>query len=452
MPGLTLAGRAAAGHVVVFQPGTVDPRGLAASILRQVGAAGPRFVYEHSIRGFAANLTGSQVAAIGRDPRVGYVAPDGPVQAHATQAPTPSWGLDRIDQRFLPLDNSYTYMQTGLGVEFHSVDTGVELTHPDFGGRVSTGIDIITPGGTANDCHGHGTFTSGIAGGTVYGVAKQVAIKAVRALDCNGSGTFAQIIAGVDWITANANLPAIANLSLGGGFFQPLNDAVAASVGAGVFYTVSAGSSGSDACQFSPASEPSAYTVAGTTMTDARLSFSNFGTCLDLFAPGQSITSDWLGGGTSTQTGGSWAPPHAAGVAALYLQQNPSATPAQVTAALTTNATPNLVTNPGAGSPNLLLYMGFLNGPPNAPPTAVATASCVAGRRCTLDGTGSFDSDGTIVLYEWLKPNGTVIRTGATFTLNAPPAAAGRTVTLTLRVTDDGGATGTDPVTFTILP
>jgi subtilisin family serine protease len=462
-PSLAIGGGQARGYIVVFHSNTVNPAGVAASLLRQVGAR-ERFIYEHAIKGFAADLNDEQAAAIKRDPRVDFVSLDGPVYAHTTQVNPPSWGLDRIDQRFLPLDMSYTYMQTGLGVTAYGIDTGIDQTaantaaHPEMAGRVRSGFDAI--GGLAiptDDCHGHGTHTAGTMGATNHGVAKQVSLVAVRVLNCAGSGTFAQVIAGINWVTGDhtGTNPAVANMSLGGGFDAATNAAVEASIADGVFYSVSAGNSfGADACTQSPASAPNASTVAAADINDARANFSNIGTCVDIFAPGVNIPSTYLGGGFATFSGTSMSAPHVGGVAALYLQTNPSATPATVTSSIETNATPNIITNPGAGTPNLNLYMGYLNGPPNVPPTAVASLTCLPGRMIQLDGTGSSDSDGTIVLYEWLKPSGTPIPpTGPFLTIGPAPASkVGLTLNLTLRVTDNGGATDTDVDGCTILP
>ena len=316
-----------------------------------------------SINGFSAELSASDAAKLAADPAVEYVQQDGIVSLAGTQTNPPSWGLDRIDQRQLPLNSRYMYADSaGAGVTSYIIDTGADLDHPDFSGRMSSGIDTVDGDMVAEDCHGHGTHVAGTVGGTNYGVAKKTDLVAVRVLNCAGSGSFAGIIEGVEWVTQHAKKPAVANMSLGGGFNQAVNDAVEASVAAGITYAVAAGNdTGYDACNLSPASAPSAITVGATDINDNRAGFSNIGTCLDIFAPGVNIASAWLNGGSNTISGTSMASPHVAGAAALHLGENPSATPAQVAAALGSNATANVVGNPGTGSPNLLLYTGYLN-------------------------------------------------------------------------------------------
>ena len=288
---------------------------------------------------------------------------------HAFTSQTPAtWGLDRIDQRDLPLNNTYTYNQTGAGVNAYIIDTGIRATHQQFTGRVGNGVDEV--GGGTNDCNGHGTHVSGTVGGTTYGVAKQVTLHPVRVLDCNGSGTTSGVIAGVDWVTANHVGPSVANMSLGGGASSALDSAVTNSINSGVSYAIAAGNSNADACTTSPARVAAANTVGPTTDTDARASFSNFGTCLDIFAPGNNITSSWntSDAATNTISGTSMATPHVAGAIALYLQTNPGASPATVTQALISNSTLNHVTGAGTGSPNRLLYSIFGGAPPPPPP------------------------------------------------------------------------------------
>ncbi|MGE3526695.1 MAG: S8 family serine peptidase, partial [Gemmatimonadales bacterium] len=330
----------------------------------------------------------------------------------------------------------------GSGVHFYGIDTGILYSHVDFGGRASPGFDAITSGGGAVDCNGHGTHTATTAAGTTYGVAKGMTVVGVRVLNCAGSGTFAQVIAGIDWVTANAIKPAVANMSLGGSFDAATNTAVQNSIASGVVYAVSAGNSSTNACTQSPAAVPEALTVGATDINDNRASFSNFGTCLDLFGPGVNITAGWIGSNTATATisGTSMSSPHVAGVAGLYLAANPTATPAQVAAALVNNATSNKVGNPGTGSPNKLLYMGFIGGggPPNMPPVADFSYTCDASLNCSFDGTLSNDPDGSIVAYAWKLANGNTVRTTSTFSRTFPNPA---TFDLTLEVTDNGGLT-----------
>ncbi|MGC5285791.1 S8 family peptidase [Micromonospora sp. DT231] len=325
--------------------------------------------YGAALRGFEVTVSASAAARIAADPAVAYVEQNHTVSISGTQANPPSWGLDRIDQRNLPLDSSYTYPNTASNVHAYIIDTGIRFSHNDFGGRATSGYDAVD-GGSADDCNGHGTHVAGTVGGSSYGVAKAVQIVGVRVLNCSGSGTNAGVIAGVDWVTANAIKPAVANMSLGGGANTSLDNAVRNSIASGVTYGLAAGNdNGANACNTSPARTTEAITVGSTTSSDARSSFSNVGTCLDLFAPGSSITSAWYNSNTATNTisGTSMATPHVVGAAALVASANPSWTPAQVRNQLVANATANVVGNPGSGSPNLLLYVGTGSTPP--PPT-----------------------------------------------------------------------------------
>ncbi|CAM4128985.1 S8 family serine peptidase [Kibdelosporangium persicum] len=329
--------------------------------------------YKAALTGFATTMSEAQARRLAADPAVQYVQANRTLRITDTQQNPPSWGLDRIDQRDLPLDNAYTYATTASNVNAYILDTGIRLSHQTFGGRAVTGFDAITSGGTANDCHGHGTHVAGTVGGTQYGVAKGVKLYAVRVLNCQGSGTTAQVVAGIDWVTANAVKPAVANMSLGGGVDTALDDAVKRSVAAGVTYAIASGNSNANACNYSPARVPEAITVNATANNDARASFSNYGTCTDIFAPGQSIVSSWSTSDTATNniSGTSMATPHVAGAAALYLSANPTATPAQVSSALVSAASSDKVTSPGSGSPNKLLYTGA--GGTEPPPVTCAS-------------------------------------------------------------------------------
>jgi hypothetical protein len=301
---------------------------------------------------------------------VDFVEEDGEVTASATQTGA-TWGLDRIDQRDLPLNSTYNYFATGTGVKAYIIDTGIRATHTQIAGRVISGFTAINDGNGTNDCNGHGTHVSGTVGGTTYGVAKNVTLVAVRVLDCGGSGTNSGVIAGVDWVTSNhsAGQPAVANMSLGGGASSALDTAVNNSINDGVTYAIAAGNSNTDACTTSPARVANALTVGSTTSSDDRSSFSNFGTCLDIFAPGSSITSSWNTSDTATNTisGTSMATPHVTGVAALFLEGNPGASPATVRSAIINSSTLNHVTGAGSGSPNRLLYSLLTGAPPPSP-------------------------------------------------------------------------------------
>ena len=364
-PVATSQGTMADRYIVVFRDDVSNPGALADALVSQSGGT-VQFKYAHAIKGFAATLPAAAIDGISRNPNVAYIEPDGVMSTTATQS-NATWGLDRIDQRNLPLNSSYTYNQTGAGVTVYIIDTGIRNSHNEFGGRASSGFDAL--GGNGDDCHGHGTHVAGTVGGTTYGVAKSVALKAVRVLNCSGSGTNAGVIAGVDWVTANRVLPAVANMSLGGSASSTLDNAVNNAVASGVVFAVAAGNENTDACTRSPARASSALTVGSTTSSDARSSFSNFGTCLDIFAPGSGITSAWITSNTSTNTisGTSMASPHVAGAAALYLQTNPSASSSAVNSAIISNATTNVVTSPGTGSPNRLLYT--LDGAQPPPPS-----------------------------------------------------------------------------------
>jgi subtilisin family serine protease len=417
-------------YIVRFRDSETDVDGRGKRLERNMGGVVER-TYRSAIKGVSVRLADDAALALKSDPAVMSVEQDQTVSLSTTQA-NPTWGLDRIDQRNLPVSHGYSYSGDGTGVTVYIIDTGINFTHSEYFGRASTGIDEVTPGGTAADCNGHGSHVSGTVGGTTYGVAKNVKLVAVRVLDCSGNGTNSGVIAGIDWVTAHATLPAAANMSLGGGFSASLNAAVQSSINAGVVYGIAAGNATTTACSQSPSSAPNAIVVGATDASDTFAYFSNYGSCVHINAPGVNITSAWIGSNTATNTisGTSMASPHVVGAAALYLQVNPSATPAAVKAALTGNATPNVITGVPGGTPNLLLYTGFLSAPPA--PVANFTSSCTA-LACAFDaGTSTGLSSAT---YGWTFGDAS---TGSGKTPSHTYASGGN-YSVTLTVTDANG-------------
>ncbi|MDG4775180.1 S8 family peptidase [Solwaraspora sp. WMMD792] len=406
-------------YIVVFSDGaTASSQARTTDLAARYGAK-VRHVYSHALTGFAATMSESAARRLAARPDVAYVEQDGVVRAQATQVNPPSWGLDRIDQRNLPLDSSYTYPTTASRVRAYVIDTGVRVTHTTFGGRASWGTNT-TGDGNDTDCNGHGTHVAGTIGGSQYGVAKGVSLIAVKVLTCTGSGSFAGVAAGVDWVTGHhaTGVPAVATMSLGGaGPNATVENAVRNSIADGVVYAIASGSSDADACDFTPARVAEAITVNASTRTDARASFSNWGACTDIFAPGEGITSAWNTSDTATNTisGTSTAAPHVAGTAALILAASPHMTPAQVATTMFDDSTPNKITNPGTGSPNRLLFVAqdfplpsavlyrFWNGPDHIS----STASSIPGyqREYSPGSVRTTPEPGTHPLYQCLVGN-----------------------------------------------
>ncbi len=429
-------------YIVVFKSDVSDVDGESNALATKHGGK-VKHTYKSALKGMALELSDAKVEALRAEPSVAYVEQDQTMSIVTTQTGA-TWGLDRIDQRARPLDGSYTYNANGTGVTVYIIDTGINFSHAEYATRASTGVDEVTIGGNAADCNGHGSHVAGTVGGTTYGVAKSVRLVAVRVLNCSGSGSTSGVIAGIDWVTANKTLPAAANMSLGGGFSTALNQAVENSIAAGVVYAIAAGNSTADACNASPASAPSAITVGATDINDNFASFSNFGTCVRINAPGVSITSAWIGSATATNTisGTSMAAPHVAGASALYLQVNPTATPAQVRSALTSNATSGAIAGEPAGTPDLLLYSAFISAAPT-PPVANFTYSCSA-LSCNFDASSSTAL--ASATYGWTFGDAA---TGSGKTTSHGYAAAG-TYSVTLTVTDaNGTSTKTQSVTVT---
>ena len=435
-------------YIVVFRDGVANIPGLANGLAAAHGGE-VRFVYEHAVKGFSARLPQQAIAALQNNPHIDYIEPDQVVWAVGSQS-NATWGLDRVDQRNLPLNGTYNWNQTGTGVTAYILDTGIRYSHVEFGGRASFGFDAF--GGNGSDGNGHGTHVAGTVGGAVYGVAKNVALVSVRVLDNSGSGSISGVIAGIDWVTANAVKPAVANMSLTGSGNTTLDAAVQNSIASGVSYTVAAGNGNfigrqDDACKYSPARVPEAITVGATTSSDAKASYSNYGNCVDWFAPGSSVTSAWYTSNTATNTisGTSMAAPHVAGAVALYLETNPAASPDQVRNFLYDQTTKSIVTNSSTANNHLLYTLwGETPPPPNQAPTANFSYT-------TSDLTAYFtdqssDADGSVVAWNWNFGD------GATSTAQNPTrtyAAAG-TYTVSLTVTDNGGATGSTSKSVTV--
>src|SRR2546421_1747509 len=347
-------------YIVVFSDRVADPASVATALVRGLGGT-MLHVYTSAIKGFAARLPASAAGALRQNPLVAFVEPDEVIRADVTQrmdANGDPWGLDRVDQGALPLSGTYSYTSTGAGVHAYIIDTGIWTLHPEFGGRADNVFDAY--GVTGEDCNGHGTHVSGTIGAATYGVAKAVSLHGVRVLSCAGLGLNSDVIAGVDWVTANHVNPAVANMSLGGGKSAALDQAVTSLWNSGVFLAVAAGNDNVDACTESPSGAASVFTVAASTKTDAKAAYSNWGTCVEAYAPGSAIVSTYLAGTTMSLSGTSMATPHVVGVAALYKATNGNQPSGTVANWLITNATSGVITGNPSGTPNLLLFKSTL--------------------------------------------------------------------------------------------
>ncbi|MET9628607.1 S8 family serine peptidase [Lentzea sp. NPDC006480] len=463
----------AGSYVVVFKDGATDVPATNAKAFDLARRHGGKIsnIYVATVRGFAVKMDEAAAGRLAADPSVAYVRQDGWARMSDTQN-DPTWGLDRIDQANLPLDQRYTYPNTAPNVTAYVLDTGIYKAHTEFEGRAKDGYDFIDNDSDASDCQGHGTHVAGTIGSKTYGVAKKVNLVAVRVLDCSGNGQYSQIIKGIDWVAQNARKPAVANMSLGGGADSTVDSAVQRAIAAGVTFGLAAGNNNGDACQTSPARLPEAITVAASDAADKRSIYtggqaSNWGTCVDLFGPGSNITSTRNGGGTQSMGGTSMATPHVVGAAALYVSANPSATPAQVRDALVNNATPGKITDT-QGSPNKLLNISFIGGGgPDPEPCDAATngddvsipdtntpvTSSVSVTNCTgkastatkvkVDINHPYTADLAIDLigpsgatYSLKKARGTTSSSGVHETFTVDASAENRNGTWKLQVTD----------------
>ncbi|SFL28270.1 S8 family serine peptidase [Lysobacter sp. cf310] len=408
--------------------------------------------YQHALRGFVVDADDAALAQLLKDPRVAYVEEDGIGSIYATQN-NATWGIDRVDQRNLPLSTTYTYDTDATGVHAYILDTGVRADHTEFSGRMGNGFSVRPGDPSTNDCHGHGTHVAGTVAGTTWGVAKKATVHPIRVFDCTGNAQTSEAIAAIDWVTANHVKPAVANMSFGYPGSTAIDTSITNMLNAGVVVVAASGNSNDDACSGSPRRVPRALTVAATDRNDARSLWPSgqapgWGSCVDLFGPGSDIVSAGISGSSSTATmsGTSMATPHVAGVVALYLSTHPSATPDEVHAAIMNNATAGKVTGNLRGSPNFMLHSLFSGGPGpgNQAPVANFTSSA-SGLTVSFTDTSS-DSDGSIASRSWSFGDGT----NSTSANPSKTYSAAGTYTVSLTVTDNGGASNTKTATVTV--
>ncbi|WP_285606794.1 S8 family peptidase [Actinokineospora globicatena] len=445
-------------YIVAFKSqgqGIASVSASATSLTQRYGGQ-IRHTYDAGLNGYSARMSAAEAAKVAKDPSVAYVQQVTTMVLTDTQTNPPNWGDDRIDQANLPLDRSFTYPSNpGQGVRVYIMDSGINANHQEFSGRMAAGYDFVDGDSSPTDCHGHGTHVAGTAAGTTYGVAKKATISAVRVLNCQGSGANDDIIAGINWIRNNAVKPAVVNYSIGCQqrcTDNSLDNAVKSLVASGVQWVQAAGNSSDDACYYSPQRVPEAINVGNTNSSDARNSTSNYGSCLDIFAPGTSIISASYSSntGTATMTGTSMASPHTAGAAAVYLGKNPSATSAQVQTALVNNAGTNKLSSIGTGSPNRLLNISFLNGGTTPGDVSVANPgnqTATVGQPFSVNNSAS----GGTSPYTWSAtglPAGLSISSSTGTISGTPTAAATANVTVTAR--DSAGKTGTASFTITV--
>jgi subtilisin family serine protease len=444
-------------YIVTLKPAALAATKVSALARELTGRFGgqTRHVYDSALAGFSANMSVAQAQRLAADTAVASVEQVQRIGVLDTQNNPPNWGDDRIDQRNLPLNQSFTYpANPGQGVTVYVLDTGLNASHTEFTGRVKQGTDMVDNDSTPQDCHGHGTHVAGTAVGTTYGIAKKASLVSVRVLNCQGSGTNDDLIAGINWVRTNAQKPAVVNYSIGCGSpctSQAMDTAVTNLINSGVQFVQAAGNSSDNACSYSPQAVAAAITVGNSTSTDARNSSSNYGSCLDLFAPGTSIVSASYSSntGSATMTGTSMASPHVAGAAAAYLGANPNATPAQVRNALVDNGTTGKITSAGSGSPNVLLYTGFIGGttPGNPTVTNPGNRSSAVGQAVDVTVQGS----GGTTPYSWSAsglPAG--LSVGATTGRITGSATAAGTSNVTVTLTDAASKTATATFTWTV--